>query len=84
VRPNPSLQPTWSLHRFHDNAHMESFFHSMKAESLHGLTFNTDGQLRRALHSYTGFYNQQRLHSSLRYLPPATYERQQGLQPCVN
>ena len=70
--------------KMNDNAHMESFFHSMKAESLYGLTFDTDGQLRRALHSYVNFYNQQRLHSSLRYLPPATFERQQGLQPCVN
>ena len=78
---------TQSMNRpgqINDNAHMESFFHSMKAESLYGLTFDTDGQLRRALHSYVNFYNQQRLHSSLRYLPPATFERQQGLQPCVN
>ena len=70
--------------KMNDNAHMESFFHSMKAESLYGKAFDTDGQLRRALHSYTAFYNQQRLHSSLRYLPPATFERQQDQQPCVN
>ncbi len=63
---------------------MESFFHSMKAEELYGKTFITDEQLRLTLRSYIAFYNQQRLHSSLRYLPPAAFEQQQGLQPCVN
>ncbi len=63
---------------------MESFFHSMKAEELHGRKFDSDEQLRQALRSYLAFYNQQRLHSSLRYLPPAAFEQLQGLQPCVN
>lgn len=70
--------------KMNDNAHMESFFHSMKAEELHGRRFDNDEQLRQALRSYIAFYNQQRLHSALRYLPPVTFERQQGLQPCVN
>lgn len=70
--------------KMNDNAHMESFFHSMKAEELHGRRFGSDKQLRQALRSYIAFYNQQRLHSSLRYLPPAAFEQQQGLQPCVN
>lgn len=70
--------------KMNDNAHMESFFHSMKAEELHGKTFIDDEQLRQALRSYIAFYNQQRLHSALRYLSPAAFEQQQGLQPCVN
>ena len=70
--------------KMNDNAHMESFFHSMKTEELHGKTFDHDQQLRQTLSSYIAFYNQQRLHSSLRYLPPAAFERQQGLQACVN
>ena len=70
--------------KMNDNAHMESFFHSMKAEELHGRRFDNDEQLRQALRSYIAFYNQQRLHSALRYLPPVTFERQQGMQPCVN
>jgi transposase InsO family protein len=70
--------------KMNDNAHIESFFHSMKAEELYGKTFSTDEQLRQALSSYIAFYNQQRLHSALRYLPPAVFERHEGLQPCVN
>jgi putative transposase len=70
--------------KMNDNAHMESFFHSMKAEDLHGRRFDNDAQLRQALRSYIEFYNQQRLHSALRYLSPAAFERQRSLQSCVN
>jgi putative transposase len=70
--------------KMNDNAHIESFFHSMKAEELYGKTFATDEQLRQALSSYIAFYNQQRLHSALRYLPPAIFEQREALQPCVN
>jgi transposase InsO family protein len=65
--------------KMNDNAHMESFFHSMKCEELYGKKFDTEQQLRRTLSSYIRFYNDRRLHSSLRYLPPAAYEsRMQG------
>jgi transposase InsO family protein len=36
------------------------------------------------LSSYIAFYNQQRLHSSLRYLPPVAFETRQAQQACVN
>jgi putative transposase len=36
------------------------------------------------LSSYIAFYNQQRLHSSLRYLPPAAFELRQAQQARVN
>ena len=58
-----------------DNAHMESFFHSLKTERLYGCTFATDAELRRALRTYIAFYNQRRLHSALDYRSPANYER---------
>ena len=59
-----------------DNAHMESFFHSLKAELIHGARFATEGQLRLALRRYVWYYNHQRLHSALRYRAPAAYESQ--------
>jgi Integrase core domain len=36
---------------------MESFFHSIKTETLYGLSFDTDQSLRRELLSYIQFYN---------------------------
>ena len=59
-----------------DNAFIESFFHSMKSEIYHGCRFNTDEEIRNALKSYLPFYNSDRLHSSLDYVSPATFERQ--------
>jgi putative transposase len=70
--------------KMNDNAHMESFFHSMKSEELYGKTFNEDEELRQVLSSYIAFYNQQRLHSSLRYLPPAVFEQRLGGETRVN
>lgn len=70
--------------KMNDNAHIESFFHSMKTEELYGKVFATDKELRKVLSSYIQFYNQQRLHSSLRYLPPADFERLEVRQSCVN
>jgi putative transposase len=63
--------------KMNDNAHMESFFHSMKCEELYGKTFNNEEELRQVLSSYIAFYNHQRLHSSLCYLPPAVFEQRQ-------
>jgi putative transposase len=58
-----------------DNAHIESFFHSMKTDIVHGLTFTADRQIEQAVRGYVPFYNGTRLHSSLNYVPPATFER---------
>lgn len=61
--------------KMNDNAHMESFFHSMKTEELYGQTFTADDDLYKALLSYIQFYNQQRLHSSIGYRSPAVFEK---------
>jgi len=58
-----------------DNAFIESFFHSMKSEVYHGLRYQKDDDIRAALRSYLPFYNSARLHSSLNYVPPATFEQ---------
>jgi transposase InsO family protein len=65
-----------------DNAFIESFFHSMKSEIYHGLRFTADIEIRTALKSYVPFYNQDRLHSSLHYVSPATFERQARKTGC--
>jgi transposase InsO family protein len=70
--------------KMNDNAHMESFFHSMKTEALYGLSFDNDNALRSELRSYIQFYNQERLHSALDYLPPVAFERREAQQSCVN
>lgn len=58
-----------------DNAYIESFFHTMKADIVHGLRFSEDREIECAVRAYVPFYNGTRLHSSLNYVPPATYER---------
>ena len=58
-----------------DNAHMESFFHSLKSEDLHGRPCDSDRQMRSALRSYIRRYNGVRPHSALGYLSPIDYER---------
>ena len=57
-----------------DNAHVESFFHSLKAEVVHGTHFQTDAALRHELRRYFRYYNHQRLHSALGYCSPVDYE----------
>ena len=59
-----------------DNAYIESFFHSMKSEVFHGYRFNEDHEVRHTLRRYLPFYNRDRIHSSLNYVSPATYEKQ--------
>ena len=68
------MQQSSALHGPGENAHMESFFHSLKAELLHGVAFETDAALRRALGGYFQYYNGHRLHSSLGYRAPVDYE----------
>lgn len=58
-----------------DNPHVESFFHSLKAEALHGERFATEGALRQTIACYVRYYNYRRLHSALGYRSPVDYER---------
>jgi putative transposase len=58
-----------------DNAHMESFFHSMKAEWIRGRSFESYEHLEAALKTYMRFYNRYRLHSGIDYHTPVEYEK---------
>ena len=58
-----------------DNAEMESFFHSFKAEWVKNRYFSSERNLRAAIKGYIqDFYNPRRLHSSLGYCSPDEFE----------
>ena len=57
-----------------DNAHMESFFHSMKSDVVHGVRFADHAELERLVRSYIPYYNGVRLHSGIGYHSPIDYE----------
>ncbi len=58
-----------------DNAPMESLNGTLKVECVHGEHFRTRAQARQAIIEYIGYYNTERRHSSLGYVPPAQFER---------
>lgn len=59
-----------------DNAPMESFFASLKKELVHHEDYQTRTEARVSLFEFIEvFYNNQRLHSSLGYVSPTTYEQ---------
>lgn len=58
-----------------DNAHVESFFRTMKTESFKGIDFKSPHELRMTLARYIdGYYNTKRLHTSLGFNTPCNYE----------
>ena len=61
-----------------DNAVVESFFATLKTELVRDAQWSTRAQARSELAGYLdGWYNYERRHSSLGYLSPVDFERQQ-------
>lgn len=59
----------------YDNAVMESFFRTLKAECVHLAQYQTRDDARVDIFDYIEvFYNRERLHSSLGYLSPEQFE----------
>jgi len=64
----------------YDNAPMESFFGTLKSECVHPRKYQTRQEAITDIFSYiVGFYNRERLHSSLGYLSPDDFERRYHL-----
>jgi len=63
-----------------DNAPTERFFRSLKSERLTSCRFVTRRQAEIEILDYITFYNSIRLHSTLGYLSPMAYEKEQ----CIN
>jgi putative transposase len=60
-----------------DNAPMERFFRSLKSERTSNCRFNNRRQARAEILDYISYYNADRLHSSLGYMSPMEYEKEQ-------
>ena len=61
----------------YDNAFIESFWSSLKYEVVYHHRFATRAEARTAIFDYIEtFYNRARLHSSLGYVSPITFESQ--------
>jgi putative transposase len=59
----------------YDNAHVESFFHSLKTELVYRREFKTREEAKQAIFAWIEtWYNRQRRHSALGYMTPAEYE----------
>ena len=60
-----------------DNAPTERFFRSLKTERLDGLSFASRASARVEIVDYIAYYNSLRLHSTLGYVSPIEYEKEQ-------
>lgn len=58
-----------------DNAMVESFFHTLKAELVHQRLFENDIEAAAHIVEYIEFYNRERLHSGINYQSPQEYEK---------
>ena len=64
----------------YDNAHAESFFHTIKTEEVYGNTYRTRQEAKLSIFEYIEvFYNRVRKHSQLGYLSPYQFEVQKEL-----
>ena len=63
-----------------DNAVIESFFGTLKAELCDRRSFKSRQEAKTEIFEYMEvFYNRQRLHSSLGYISPENFEKRSDL-----
>jgi putative transposase len=58
-----------------DNAPMESFFKTLKCELVDRSDYATRREATESIASYIEYYNYNRLHSSIGYMPPVEWEQ---------
>ena len=64
----------------YDNAAMESFWSTLKAELVHRTRFESLAQAAGAIFDYIEtFYNRERLHRALGFISPVEFEKQINL-----
>lgn len=63
-----------------DNAPMESANGTVKVECVNDEKFQTRRQAEQAILEYLGYYNTQRMHSSIGYLTPSEFERRSRVE----
>jgi putative transposase len=63
-----------------DNQRIERFFRSYKWEKLYLEECETGHDLRRLTQEYIEYYNNERLHQSLKYQTPASYYYEENLE----
>jgi putative transposase len=68
------LQSVGSVGDAYDNALAESFVDTLKTELIADRVWRTRSQLELAIVEYLGWFNHDRLHESLRDVPPAEFE----------
>ncbi len=67
-----------------DNACSETLFGSLKVERLHGQRFATRREAKQEALDWLHWYNQTRLHSTLKYVSPTQFERGAGLSAAAS
>lgn len=68
------LQSMNRKQKMNDNAHMESFFNSLKIEIIKQHSIESERDLRRLVSMYTRYYNKKRIHMSIGGVTPNQYE----------
>ena len=58
-----------------DNAFMESFFKTLKVEEVWLEEYENFGHADQSITKFIGYYNAERMHSSLNYMSPEEFER---------
>lgn len=75
LKQNKILQSMSGKGNCYDNAHMESFFHTLKVGNVYNSNYKTREEAKSDIFWYIElFYNRQRPHSSLNYLSPEMFE----------